>query len=290
MPFFSVIIPSYNRYEALQRAIASVNSQTYKDFELIVVDDGSEDETQQIEPMYNNYLKYIRQSNRGVSSARNTGIITSNSPFIAFLDSDDQWLPDKLQEQYKYIKENPGTAIHQTDEIWIRNGRRVNSMNRHAKSDGNIFLRSLELCMVSPSSVVIKRELFDAYGLFDVNLPVCEDYDLWLRITGYERIGLIRKNLIIKYGGHDSQLSKSFWGMDRFRIFSIIKLLKKEKDKLNPEYYQKAVETAVGKCQILLEGAMKRDKTEFSEKIRHVNDLLESESYSKIDSSFLLKE
>lgn len=289
MPFFTVIIPSFNRYDTLQRAVTSVLSQTYKDFELIIVDDGSTDKTPFIESQYSNSVIYIRQNNQGVSSARNTGIIKANSPFIAFLDSDDQWHREKLYEQYLYIKENPQISIHQTNEIWIRNGRRVNPMKKHAKVEGDIFLNSLDLCMISPSSVVVKRELLDRYGLFDVNLPVCEDYDLWLRITYHEKTGLIRKNLITKYGGHKSQLSKSYWAMDRFRIYAIIKFLKTEREITKPEYYDKARETAIKKCKILQSGAYKREEKEFAENIRSIIYYLESEKYSNINSKILLK-
>jgi glycosyltransferase involved in cell wall biosynthesis len=289
MPFFSVIIPAYNRFDALQRAIASVHAQTYKDFELIIVDDGSDDDTPLLASKSGNSIKYIRQENCGVSSARNNGISLSNAQYIAFLDSDDQWLPDKLQEQFIYIKENPGIEIHQTEEIWIRNGRRVNSMKKHVKTEGDIFINSLDLCMISPSSVVMNRVLFEKYGMFDVDLPVCEDYDLWLRITGYETVGLIKKNLIIKYGGHDSQLSKQYWGMDRFRIYAIIKLLRSERNKIKPEYFKMAAMTAIRKCRILLDGALKRDKIEFAEKVRQVIVFLESENYSSTNLSFLLE-
>ncbi len=289
MPFFSVIIPAYNRYITLQRAISSVMSQTYKDFELIVVDDGSDDETPLIESQYHNSIIYIRQKNQGVSSARNAGISKANSPFIAFLDSDDQWHREKLREQFIYIRKNPQIPIHQTEEIWIRNGRRVNPMKKHAKVEGEIFLNSLDLCIISPSSVVIRRELFDRYGLFDINLPVCEDYDLWLRITCHEKTGLIRKNLITKYGGHDSQLSKSYGAMDRFRIYAIIKLLISERELITPEYYHNARKTAIKKCNILLEGACKREKREFAKDIGRIINYLESENYSKINLQFLLK-
>jgi glycosyltransferase involved in cell wall biosynthesis len=289
MPLFTVIIPTYNRYETLKSAIDSVLLQTYKDFELIVVDDGSDDSTPLLESEYHSLLRYIRQSNHGVSSARNTGIVQSASPYIAFLDSDDLWLPKKLQEQRKFIEENPDIYIHQTNEMWIKNGRRVNPMEKHAKDCGDIFLKSLEMCMISPSSVVIKRELLETYDLFDENLPVCEDYDLWLRITYRENIGLIKKNLIKKFGGHESQLSRSFWGMDRFRVYSIIKLLKNEGKSIKPEYYLEARNTALAKCRILFNGAMKRRNLKFAGNISGIIDCLEAEDYSNINLKILLE-
>lgn len=289
MPFFSVIIPSYNRYKILKRAIDSVLSQSFKDYELIVVDDGSTDETRKIPSEYHNLFKYISQANSGVSSARNLGIANSDSPFFAFLDSDDIWLPKKLEEQYCYIKENPNILIHQTDEIWIRNNRRINPKNKHLKKGGDIFISSLDLCMISPSSVVIKRDLFEKYGLFDENLPVCEDYDLWLRITCNEFVGLIKKKMGIKYGGHMSQLSRRYWGMDRFRVYAILKLLKNKRDELKPEYLEKAREAVIRKCNILINGALKRNKDTFVEYIQEIIDCLDRNSYSRINFDCLLR-
>lgn len=289
MPFFTVIIPTYNRYNTVKHAIDSVLLQSYKDFEIIVVDDGSVDTTPLIESEYHGLIRYIRQSNHGVSNARNTGIVQSASPYIAFLDSDDLWLPKKLQEQRNFIEENPDIQIHQTDEMWIKNGRRVNPMDKHAKASGDIFLKSLEMCMISPSSVVIKRELFETCGMFDEDLPVCEDYDLWLRVTSREKVGLIKKNLIKKFGGHESQLSRSFWGMDRFRVYSIIKLLKNEGKTIKPEYYLEARNTALAKCRILFNGAGKRGNLEFAGKVSGIIDCLEAEDYNNISLKILVE-
>jgi glycosyltransferase involved in cell wall biosynthesis len=290
MPFFSVIIPTYNRYDTVKNSIDSVLNQTYKDFELIVIDDGSTDSTSSLREIYADSIVYIKQINSGVSSARNTGIEKSNSPYICFLDSDDIWLPDKLQEQYRFIKVKPHVKIHQTEEIWIRNGRRVNSMNKHEKKSGMIFLKSLNMCMITPSSVVLSRDLFEKYGLFDEMLPVCEDYDMWLRITCCEKIGLIKKKLIKKFGGHESQLSRKYWGMDRFRVYSIIKLLKSEVLKNKSSYHIKAKETAVSKCEILRNGALKRNKSEFATCLDNIIECLEFENYNNINYEILLKE
>lgn len=289
MPFFTVIIPAYNRYESLKKAIDSVLSQTYKDFELIIVDDGSTDNTPSVKSIYKDEIIYIKQPNQGVSSARNTGIKKSNGLHIAFLDSDDQWLPDKLQEQYQYICNNNQIKIHQTEEIWIRNGLRVNPMKKHKKIQGYIFPESLDLCMISPSSVVIHRDLFSKYGLFDEDIPVCEDYDMWLRITCHEETGLIAKKLIKKYGGHESQLSKAYWGMDRFRIYSIIKILKTKEHKIRQEYHYLALKKAIAKCRILLNGALKRKNNEFANRIESTIRHLESENYNNINPDFLLQ-
>ena len=163
-------------------------------------------------------------------------------------------------------------------------------MRKHLKKDGDLFLNSLELCMISPSSVVVMRELFEKYGLFDERLPVCEDYDMWLRITRFEKAGLIRKKLIKKYGGHESQLSRKYWGMDKYRIYSIINLLKNDLKKYNLQYYNKAKETAIKKCEIMLNGAVKRRKAEFSEYLSSIIESLKTDNYMHIDSEILLQE
>ena len=180
-PLVSVIIPTYNRGWCLNEAIDSVFSQTYERYELIVVDDGSEDDTGKRLSRYQD-ITVITQHNRGVSAARNRGIASSKGELIAFLDSDDLWLPEKLSVQVAFFQANPEALVCQTQETWIRNGRRIHPKNRHQKQSGNFFERSLGLCLVSPSAVMIRKRLFETVGVFDENLPACEDYDLWLRV------------------------------------------------------------------------------------------------------------
>jgi len=289
MPFFSVIIPTYNRYKCLKRAIDSVLNQTFQDYELIIIDDGSTDETHLIESEYGRRLIYRKQGNAGVSRARNNGILVSSSQYISFLDSDDIWLPHKLESQYNYIKKNPDILIHQTDEIWIRDGQRVNPRLKHKKKEGDIFIDSLNLCLISPSSVVIHRDIFDRRGFFDENLPVCEDYDLWLRITWKEPVGLIPEQLIVKYGGHGDQLSKNYWGMDRYRVYSILKLLHNHGSELNLIKLNNARGVAREKCNILLLGSLKRGRAEFANYIRSIIDYIDGCNSNKIDFQNLLK-
>jgi glycosyltransferase involved in cell wall biosynthesis len=276
MPLFSVIIPSYNRFRRLCSAIDSVLSQSFRDFELIVVDDGSTDDTPVIQEKYGNRIRYLRQQQQGVSSARNNGISHASSPYIALLDSDDIWLPEKLAAQVEFIRRHPGILIHQTDEIWIRNGKRVNPRNRHRKSGGYIFPQSLHLCLISPSAVVLHRDIFDRYGHFDEGLPVCEDYDLWLRTTWCEETGFIPEQHIIKHGGHGDQLSRSAWGMDRFRIYSICRLLSTTGKLLPPDYFHEAQKVALEKCRILRHGAVKRGNTALVTAAEKIIDSLEN--------------
>lgn len=223
MPKVSVIIPVYNRAWCVAEAVGSVLDQDFSDFELIVVDDGSTDDTPRVLATFPQ-IKMIRTENRGVSAARNLGVAHARGRLIAFLDSDDLWLPGKLRIQSGFMENSPGCRICQTEETWIRNGVRVNPKKRHKKPDGEIFFRSLELCLVSPSAVMMEKSLFDETGGFDEDLPACEDYDLWLRIGRTHPVPLIPKALTIKRGGHEDQLSRQP-GLDLFRVRSLDKLL-----------------------------------------------------------------
>ena len=216
MSTVSVVIPSYNRASLLKEAIDSVLGQDFDDFELIVVDDGSTDDTPGLLQSYPN-ICVVRQDRRGVSAARNAGIRRASGRFLAFLDSDDLWLPGKLSAQMTFFKTHPKAVICQTEEVWIRSGVRVNPKRRHRKYAGMIFERSVELCLVSPSAVMLERSLLDEVGWFDESLPACEDYDLWLRIACRFPIHLITTPLVIKRGGHPDQLSR-VPGLERFRI------------------------------------------------------------------------
>lgn len=223
-PLISVIIPTYNRAWSLAGAVESVLGQGHPAVELIVVDDGSTDETPALLARYGAALTVVTLENGGVSRARNRGIAASRGAFIAFLDSDDRWLAGKLDEQVAFFNANPEAQICQTEELWIRNGTRVNPCKHHTKPSGDIFEASLHLCLVSPSAVMMRRSLFDAVGFFDETLPACEDYDLWLRIACRYPVYTTPSALVVKHGGHDDQLSKTPL-LDRFRIHSLVRLL-----------------------------------------------------------------
>ena len=257
----SVIIPAFNRAHKVLRAVSSVLSQTFTDFEIIVIDDGSVDETVELLSGFKDRITLIRHpENMGVSAARNSGIRASRSPLIAFLDSDDYWMPEKLETQVRYFMEHPDVLICQTEEIWMRNGVRVNPWKKHVKPSGEIFERSLKLCVVSPSAVMIRRSVFDEIGLFDEEFPVCEDYDLWLRIGCRHPIHLINSYLLIKEGGHADQLSSMLKGMDRFRIKAMIKLL--DSGCLNRDQTASVLLELEMKCRIYGNGCIKRGKAE----------------------------
>jgi len=256
MDTVSVIIPTFNRKKLLQRALRSVYQQTYSSIEVIVVDDGSTDETAAMIKENFPKTKYLFQKNTGVSAARNLGIKNARGQWIAFLDSDDEWLPEKLEKQICFLNASPLSWV-QTRERWIRDGKEINPGQKHQMISGMIFKESCELCLVSPSAVILQKELFDRYGFFDESLPACEDYDLWLRILAYEPIGLIEEPLTIHYGGHADQLSQKYWGMDRFRVQSLMKILKMP---LTAMQKLKVKEILLLKLNVLSGGALKRRK------------------------------
>ncbi|MBU0568087.1 glycosyltransferase [bacterium] len=261
----TVIIPTYNRASFLASTVESVLSQDYPDFEVLVIDDGSTDRTREAIKPYLSKINYLCQEHKGVSAARNHGIKLAEGEYIAFLDSDDLWKKEKLSIQVRFMEER-GIKVSQTEEIWIRNGRRVNPGERHKKYSGWIFDKVLSLCLISPSSMMVKREVFSEKGLFDENLPACEDYDLGLRLAKDYEIGLISKPLIIKQGGHPDQLSKKYWGMDRFRVRALEKVLGD-----NPTSDQRRLVLRVleEKCKILSQGALKRGRMEEAKEWEH---------------------
>jgi glycosyltransferase involved in cell wall biosynthesis len=264
MTAVSVIIPTYNRARKLLRAISSVLYQTFTHCEVIVVDDGSDDGTAECLSPVMGHIKYIRHpENMGVSAARNRGIKASRSPLVAFLDSDDYWLPEKLSTQMAFFIRNPGAVACQTDEIWIRKGLRVNPGKRHLKPSGEIFVPSLKICLVSPSAVLLKRSLLDEVGLFDEDLPACEDYDLWLRISCRYPIHLIHRHLVVKEGGYPDQLSSNLTGLDLFRIKALVKLLRG--GQLDDGQLQATLQELSIKCQIYGSGCLKRGREEEGE-------------------------
>ena len=259
MPKVSVIIPTYNRLPMLREAIQSVLKQDFEDFELIVVDDGSIDGTIEEIRKFGGRVRLLQHpENQGVSAARNKGILHAKGKYIAFLDSDDQWVKGKLKIQVTFLHENPHYPLCYTDEIWIRGGKRVNPMVKHAKYSGWIFEKCLPLCIISPSSAMMRKTLFSKVGLFDEALPVCEDYDFWLRISARFPIFFIDRKLIIKRGGHSDQLSNRSWGNDRYRVIALEKLL--SEPYITQEEREMILKEMKKKCQILYKGFLKRGK------------------------------
>ena len=201
----SVVIPTYNRKHTLTRAIESILTQTIKPLEIIIVDDGSDDGTREWIKEEYPFIQYLNQNNSGVSASRNRGIFSANGNWIAFLDSDDEWIPEKLERQLSILRSDKEAVFCHTNEIWIRNGTRVNQMKKHEKYGGYIFEKCLDMCRISPSSSIIKKEVFDHIGYFDESLIVCEDYDLWLRALHYYKIENMGQTLL-NYRQHSNKM------------------------------------------------------------------------------------
>lgn len=272
----SVVIPVFNRESTIERAIDSVFSQTFSPCEIIVVDDGSTDSTATRVKQYAE-VSCLQQTNQGVSAARNTGIKAAQGDWIALLDSDDEWLPEKLGEQMQALQQpqvdQVEALICHCNEIWIRNGKRVNQMKKHAKAGGEIYTNCLPLCVISPSAAIIHRQVFETVGLFDTGLPACEDYDMWLRICSRMPVLYVDKPLLKKYGGHSDQLSHKYPAMDRFRIRAMEKIIRS--GSLSPEQLQATRDQLQTKFRIFKQGAVKHGNTAEAEQMQQqLQDLL----------------
>jgi glycosyltransferase involved in cell wall biosynthesis len=254
----SVIIPTYNRISTLPRAVDSVLDQTFTDLDLWIVDDGSTDGT--ADWVQNEILAqqreitthYLRSQNKGVSHARNLALKASSGEWVAFLDSDDEWLPNKIAQQMIVAEQNPELKLLHGEEIWIRNGVRVNPMKKHQKSGGRIFDRCIKLCCISPSTAMVRREIFEEVGFFNEDFPVCEDYDMWLRICEKYEVGFVENPIIKKYGGHEDQLSRKYIAMDYYRIKSLSQFT--QSSEISEDEKSLLLDTLSKKCEILLRG------------------------------------
>ena len=253
----SVVIPTYNRIELLKRSIDSVINQTIKPSEIIIVDDGSNDGTEAMVKNKYDSLKLITQKNKGASAARNSGIKASSGEWICFLDSDDEWKNDKLEKQITAATNNSDYKFFHSNEIWIKNGKRINQKKKHKKYGGDIFKKCLDMCRISPSSVLIEKNIFEEIGFFNENLVVCEDYELWLRICDKYEVFFIDEPLIFKYGGHQGQLSYSIDSIECHRIKALEYLLSTGLSKENRDY---TIQMLINKISIYLNGLIKRGK------------------------------
>lgn len=258
-PLVSVIIPTFNRATWLGEAITSVLAQTYTPLELIVVDDGSQDHTPAVVKTFAKALTYIQQDHAGVSAARNRGVASSHGALLGFLDSDDIWLPHKTATQVALLAAQPQAQACYTDEIWIRHGVRVNPRQIHHKQSGWLFEPSLPRCIISPSSIMLWRTLWDTLGGFDERLQACEDYDLWLRLTLHTPVLLLPERLIVKRGGHADQLSRCIPVLDQYRITAMENILNAP---LSLSQRQAVLAQLAEKCRIVALGAHKRQYTE----------------------------
>ncbi len=251
----SVVIPSHNRKHTLERALQSVFQQNSPVDEVILVDDGSTDGSEGLVEQAFPSVQILRQPNLGVSAARNRGIEAARFEWVALLDSDDRWLPEKIEKIRQARRQHPNFVLFHSDEIWMRNGVRVNPMNKHRKSGGWIFEQCLPLCAISPSASVIKKSTLESLGMFDESLPACEDYDLWLRLCHRYPVHYLDQPLIVKYGGHADQLSRQHPAMDQFRVRALHRLL--SETSLSLEQQAAATKVLQSKLDILIKGAIK---------------------------------
>jgi len=252
----SVIIPTYNRYQFIGLAIDSVLKQSYTDIEIIIVDDGSSDGTNRlIRHAFGAGVRYIHQSNRGVSAARNTGIAAARGEYIAFLDSDDWWRLDKIAQQLNVLQQSPQYQVCYTNEKWFMNGQPINQHKHHQKFSGWVFEKALPLCLISPSSALMHRSVLERIGGFNEILPVCEDYDLWLRLTALYPVIFLDQPLVYKRGGHADQLSRQLPVMDYYRILALADFIR---GPIYPRVYIEAARrTLEQKLKIVIKGAIK---------------------------------
>lgn len=265
----SVVIPCFNRRATLKRCLDSVMGQTFAAGEVIVVDDGSTDGT--ADWVSENFadVSLIQQENLGVSAARNAGIRNVRTEWIAFLDSDDLWLPEKLEKQVAALEEFPEYRVCHTEETWIYKGKEKPVAAPYRKRSGWIFKHCLPVCAISPSTALVHRSVFEELGVFDESLPACEDYDLWLRICSKMPVLLVDEPLIEKHGGHDDQLS-SQRGLDRWRIQALRKIL--EQGQLDEAYRVLVINQLKEKCEIYARGLEKHGKSEEAEKYWKIGD------------------
>ncbi len=261
----SAVIPTYNRSEKLIRAISSVLNQTQTVDEIIVVDDGSDLRPKLSLELNRKIVLIQKEKNQGVSAARNTGIKAAKNNWLCFLDSDDEWKTNKIKEQVVDIKNNPDIKIFYTDEEWIKNGVHVIKKHHQLKKSGWIFKPCLKSCFVGASTLLAHKSVFEDVGLFDESLTVCEDYDLWIRLSHKYEFFLNPNELIKKHAGHDDQLSTKYFAMDYYRLLSLIKISKNST--LNTEDYDTVSELILKKTALLLKGAIKHNNSELIEKI-----------------------
>ncbi|MCB0421216.1 MAG: glycosyltransferase [Bdellovibrionales bacterium] len=277
-PKISIIIPTFNRGKWIVRAIESVLDQSYRNWDLWVIDDGSTDQTSEIVMSYASKDDRVRlwtQENLGVSAARNKGIQQSQGEWLAFLDSDDRWLPYKLQRQMLEIEMSPDLKWVHGEEIWFRHNQIFNPKKIHKKSGGRQFTRSVDLCCISPSTVLIHRSVFSLVGYFREDFPVCEDYDLWLKIAARFEIGFVEEPLIHKFGGHADQLSQRFKAMDYWRVKSLFDVLfLKELDEEERRY---VADSIIKRCEILLKGYRKHQNLLHFDEVQRI--LLNTQSF-----------
>ena len=230
LPSVSVIIPSFNCAAFLPAAIESVLAQSYGSLEIIVVDDGSTDDTQAAVAPYLDRIHFVRQENRGLPGARNTGIRAARAEFIALLDADDVWLPQKLAHQMPRFTEREICLVYSDFAVRYADGRYQSSylVNRPLASEGSIFAHYIQSRFLFPSTMVFRRACLEACGLFDEEMLACEDIELFARMALRWKVGWVNEPLMVRYEGSHNITANSD-KLSRYTILALRKILAKEK-------------------------------------------------------------
>jgi glycosyltransferase involved in cell wall biosynthesis len=282
-----VVIPVFNRLSRLRRAIDSVLAQADVEFELVVVDDASTRDLAEMRAVISGsgHGWISHAINQGPAAARNAGEIALSPEvkWVAFLDSDDEWLPNKLSRQVQWTKQNPQLRIFQCREQWIRNDQPAKRPRHLMEPEGEIFSDCVARCCISPSAVMLRRDLFDEVGGFDERYRVCEDYQLWLRIARGEAVGLLDEVLAIKYGGAEDQLTAMVPAFDRWRLRALLEIFPSAGDR------QDLVLSGIAeKARILERGAAKQGRAEALELYAKIRGWAESPDAKKVSESAVL--
>ncbi|WP_319559467.1 glycosyltransferase family A protein [Marispirochaeta sp.] len=258
-PKVSIIIPTHNRYHLLTEAIESVRAQIFCDYELIIVDDGSDDNTPSLRDEPD--IRYLQTSRCGMpGAARNRGAEISRGEYLAFLDSDDLWLPEKLSRQVPLLDAQPDVPLIHTRELWRRGTKTVSQKGQKHARKGNIFTDALWKCTIGPSTVLMRKSAFEELGGFDESLEVAEDYEFWLRVTSRYPVAYIDEALTIKRAGDWEQLSEKHGQIEEFRIEALFRLL--EQERLPQEHRSETLVMLNNKLDIWSAGARKRGRDE----------------------------
>jgi glycosyltransferase involved in cell wall biosynthesis len=262
-PLVSIIIPTYNRVDFLKEAVHSVESQTYSHVEIILVDDGSTDATHSYMSSLHYQSLFIPHSGKP-GYVRNRGISHAQGDYIAFLDSDDLWEPEKTAKQMDFFLHHPHIRICHTREIWKRKDKIISQKTQTHQRSGYIFEDALKKCIIGPSTVMVHRNALQDSGLFHPELEIAEDYELWLRITAREKVGYIDEPLVIKQAGHPGQLSEKYGHIEYFRIQALESVINQHI--LSGPQQKLALGELIRKCIIYSRGCIKRGKHSEAEK------------------------
>lgn len=253
-----VVIPAFGRPALLNEAIASVLAQTHGDLILYVVDDGSPEPVAAQINIADARLRFLRrEKNRGSGPARNDGVAAGTSPFIAFLDSDDLWQPDKLAQQLQYFATHPECQWLHTNEIWRRGDQDVKQRSEHRKQGGQFLVRAFERCLIATSAVMLRRGFFEKHGGFAPPFRICQDYELWLRLLADAPVGFLEAALAIKRTGDWVQASATH-EIDRFRVLALHRFYRQiRRDTALQSYVEPLLVEAGRKSRMLATGAAK---------------------------------